>query len=302
MPIEYTHLFTKIVASVIFLIFTSSICYAKAVKVEEIITEAGEWQGNISLSYTNIHKKEGKTSSSLIELPGGIITSIPFFIGEEKVNEDLLSYSFMLKRGLTKGLELYSFVNLFSDFRRITLNNQTNSEDTHKFDLFGVGASYQILKEDKYPALIASLSAHALDNERFTTGYNMNYFKTYSIGLISYYTVDPVVFLLQGRYQLNLKRTKGTESINPAEIFSLSPQIYFAVNPYTTINWGLKWTIQGKSSINEEITSATTTDVSYLFGFGYELKKDQTMSMDVEFKNTSDLTQSTVGLKLTWRF
>jgi hypothetical protein len=82
----------------------------------------------------------------------------------------------------------------------------------------------------------------------------------------------------------------------------LSPQIYFAVNPFTTINWGLRWTRQGESSINEKITSAITTDVSYLFGFGYELKEDLTIFMDAEYKNTPALTQSTVRLKLTWRF
>lgn len=292
----------EIVVSVIFLIFTSSVCYGKAVKVDEIITEAGKWQGDMSLSYTNIHKKGSVSSSFPIELTGGIITSIPSFVGEEKVNEDLLSYSFMLKRGVTKKLELCSFANFFSDFKRITLNNQTDSKNAHRFDLLGVGVSYQVLKEDKYPAMLASISTHAVDNEKFTTGYSTNYFKTYSVGLTSYYTVDPVVFLFQGRYQLNLRMTKENESVNPAEIFSLAPQVYFAVNPYTTINWGLKWTRQGRSSIDEEITSAMTTDISYLFGLGYELKKNLTMAMDTECKNTYDLIQSTIGIKLTLRF
>lgn len=289
----------------LFLVFKSSVCFAKAVKVEEIIAKKGEWQASVLFSYTNIHKKEGKSGSVLIELPDGIIT-IPSFIGEENVNEDLLSYSFMLKRGIKKDLELYSFINSFAGFRRITLNNKTHLEYTHIFDSLGIGASYQILKENKYPALIVSLSAYPIDNDRFITGNHVNYFKTYSIGLISYYTDDPVVFMFQSRYQLTLerpyqcKRTKKLKNINPSDIFFLSPQIYFAVNPYTTINWGVKWRIQGESTINGKLSSETLTSVSYIFGFGYEFKKKVIIFMDSEYNTL--LGESTVRLNLTGRF
>ncbi|MBI4753101.1 hypothetical protein HY793_01850, partial [Candidatus Desantisbacteria bacterium] len=222
---------------------------AKPVKADEILSYPKEWQTEFSVSYTNILKKSAMEAPVLIEQPNGTFIIIPSLIGEEKVNEDFISYSSGLRYGITRRLEVSSFINLHSSFQRMMLADQNKSKRDHRFDVLNLGISYQLIKEDQYPALFCLFSVNLIDNQRFDTSYKQNYLKTYLLSLLSCYIVDPVVFLLQTKYQLNLKRQKGDDFIDLGEVFSLSPGIYFAVNPYTTLNWGVNLNWQGKTRV-----------------------------------------------------
>ncbi|MEK7274552.1 MAG: hypothetical protein AAB110_04800 [Candidatus Desantisbacteria bacterium] len=276
--------------------------FAKSVKVDDLLAYPKEWQADIVVSYTNIHKQTGKSSLSLIELPDESFIVIPSYVGEEVINEDYISYSLGLRYGITKRLEISSFVNLHSSLQRMILNTQTKQEENHKFDLLDLGISCQVVKEDKYPALLALFSTHLVDNQKFDNEYKENYLKTYLVSLLSYYTVDPVVFMLQTKYQLNLKRTNGDDVIDPGEIISISPQIYFAANPYISLNYGVQWTCQGKTRIKNETTDILQTDMAYLFGASYGIKNNLTLSFDGECKNTLDGNQTSLAGKLNYRF
>ena len=182
------------------------------------------------------------------------------------------------------------------------MNTQTKQEKNHKFDLLDLGISYQIVKEGKHPALLGLFSTRLIDNQRFDKEYKENYFKTYLVSLLSYYTVDPIVFMLQLKYQLNLKRVNGDEVIDPGEVLSISPQIHFAANPYVSLNYGMQWTCQDKTKIKNETTSILQTDMAYLFGASYGIKNNMTLSFDGECKNTLDGNQTSLATKLNYRF
>ncbi|MDI6782323.1 MAG: hypothetical protein QME49_09520 [bacterium] len=276
--------------------------FAKSVKVDDILAYPKEWQIDISVSYANIHKQTGKSSLSLIELPDESFIVIPSYAGEEGINEDYISYSLGLRYGITKRLEISSFVNLHSDFQRMILNSQTKQEENHKFDLLDLGVSYQAVKEGKHPALLALFSTHLIDNQKFDNGYKENYLRTYLVSLLSYYTVDPIVFMLQTKYQLNLKRINGDDVIDPGEVISISPQIYFAAGPYISLNYGVQWICQGKTRIKNETTDILQTDMTYLFGASYGIKNNLTLSFDGECKNTLDGNQTSLTGKLNYRF
>jgi hypothetical protein len=81
---------------------------AKSVRVDDLLAYPKEWQTDISVSYTNIHKQAGKSSFFLIELPDESFIVIPSYAGEEEINEDFISYSLDLRYGIAKRLEISS--------------------------------------------------------------------------------------------------------------------------------------------------------------------------------------------------
>lgn len=91
------------------------------------------------------------------------------------------------------------------------LNGERKSKEDHRFNSVGVGFSYQVLEEDKYPALLISVSSQIVNNTNFPNGYKVNYFKHYKATITSYYTVDPIIFSIQASYTLNLKEKTKTK-------------------------------------------------------------------------------------------
>jgi len=277
--------------------------YAKPVKVEEILTYKNEWQLDLGISYSNIEKSSGE--SQLILIPIGNNQAIPVFnyLGQQNVNQDYFIYSLNLRYGLTEKLEVFTYTNFFSNFQRTTYaNGERKSKEDHRFNSAGVGFSYQVLEEDKYPALLVSISSQVANNTNFSNGYKVNYFKHYKATLTSYYTVDPIVFFIQASYILNLKEKNKDQTIDLGERFSFSPQIYFAINPYTTINWGFSWYIQGKDKINGKYVSLIQTRTSFLFGASYEITNNLVFNLDYEYQPLSNGYQSSISTRFTYKF
>jgi hypothetical protein len=207
-----------------------------------------------------------------------------------------------LRYGVTKNLEVFAYTGFFSDFQRLSLNGESEGYSDFNFNFAGIGATYQIRPEDKYPAILASASTNIADNTNFgEDDFKVNYFKTFTGTLVSYYTVDPIVFFLQAIYQQNLKR-KNDIGINPGEFFSLSPQIFFVVNPFINLTWGLRWRIQGHDEINGDAVNSTRTGISPIFGITYGVTNNLILSLDTEYRNEGSISQAIANLGFTYMF
>ncbi len=108
--------------------------------------------------------------------------------------------------------------------------------------------------------------------------------------------------MINAGYRINKKKSYKDESIDNGNIISLSPQIYFAVNPYTSINLGVKYEYHSKDKINNKVVSNSGSDISYLFGVSYEINFKDTINFDYEKKDTSTYTSSTINLSLSHKF
>jgi hypothetical protein len=271
------------------------------VRVEELITSPQKWTFDTSISYVNVNRSSGKSGVMIISTLTQQYT-VPYYLGDEEINEDLIGYMVNIRYGLTKTLEVFTFGSAFSDFQRISLAGERETYSDHDFNVAGVGATYQIRKEDKYPAMLISASANVAENTRFSGDSEMNKFKSFSTSLTSYHTVDPVIFLVQAAYQYNKEREVDDTVIDPGSLLSLSPQILFVVNPFVTLAGGFKCTMQSRAKINGETLSSARTDVSPVMGFSYGITDNKILSFDTEFKNQADYDQSTVSLRLISRF
>ncbi|KAB2835433.1 MAG: hypothetical protein F9K51_00200 [Candidatus Dadabacteria bacterium] len=272
------------------------------VRVEELLTAPGQWIFDFNILYSNIDTSSDRAQVITIDGPLGQPILIPVFLGEQVTDEDFLSYIMNLRYGLTRNLEIFTYLGFFSDFQRSSLNGESESDSDFNFNFTGIGATYQIRPEDKYPAILASASANIADNTNFgNDDYEVNYFKTFTGTLVSYYTADPIVFFVQAIYQQNLKR-KNEISINPGEFFSLSPQIFFVVNPFINLTWGLRWRIQGHDEINGDAVNSTRTGISPIFGVTYGVTNNLILSLDTEYRNEGSISQAIANLGFTYMF
>lgn len=301
---QISKLYTQIkivVFPVLFIVFIPEMSAAdKPVKIEDLITEEREWEIDFILSYNNIHQKEDEINNQFIEQEGDIIVVSEH--NEWKTNTDRLYYYLGLKYGICNNIEISAFGCGYMEFSRDSAQDEYNYDQANKFNNAGVEIMYQIKEENDYPAFITSINTHIVDNTEFPQGYEKSYFKTLSARAITYYTIDPLVFSLDSRYTLFLERKGDEFSIDPGEKFSLSPVVYFIVNPYTTIYWGFEWYIQGSSKLDKKRVDPTKTGLPLIIGCGYEINRCLTIDVNFEYEDTSGISQTSASFELNYVF
>ncbi|MGQ0794184.1 MAG: hypothetical protein ACT4NX_08915 [Deltaproteobacteria bacterium] len=275
----------------------------KPVKIEELLTEQKKITLDLSATYSHTSRSSGSTGLVSINTAGGQSIIIPVFLGDQEVDQDFISYTLNVRYGVTRKLELFGFGSVLTSFQRAFLNGQRDSDSDFNFNFAGLGATYQVRREDNYPALLVSASTNVLDNTEFTNDdYQLDYFRTFSASLTSFYTVDPVIFFAQASYRQSLKREHRGISIDPGEVFSFSPQVLFVVNPYITLTGGVRFSIQGRDKINGDRVALTRTSISPLFGVSYGIRDNLILSVDAEYRNEASFNQAILGIRATYRF
>ena len=273
----------------------------KAVKVDEILTEKNKMKFEIVLSYANINKKEGVVSPITYQTSNGDFVVVPTYLGVGSSNQDYINYGFSFKYGLSKKLELFSNLNFFTNTTH-TNNTLFSTQYEHGFNSLNVGLTYEVKKENDTPFLLIGGSINPVERVLFSKSRKNLNFKSFTLFATSYYTVDPVVFVMNANYRVNRKKRYRDETIHSGNILSVSPSIYFAVNPYTSISWGIKYAFKAKDKINNNIVSNSDSSLSYLFGASYEISSKYTINADFEKKDTNDYSSNTVNFTLSYKF
>lgn len=272
----------------------------KPVKIEELIAQKQNWETDFIISYNSLHRKKGEIDNQIIEQQGNIISVSDH--EDRKTNTDRIYYYLGLKYGILENLEISAFGSGYSEFSRNYGQDDREYDRATKFNNAGIEVAYQIRQEDEYPALITSLSTHVTDNTEFPGGYEKSWFKTHAVRAITYYTIDPVIFSLDSRYTVFLERKNRKHSIDPGEKFSLSPVLYFIVNPYATVYWGFEFYIQGSSTRDGEKAGATKTGLPLIIGCGYEINRDLTLDVNFEYEDTAGVSQTSASFELNYVF
>lgn len=287
---------------ILFIISLPVCIYAKAVKVDEILTEENKLKLDLSLSYANINKKSDSFSSITYQTTYGDFVTIPTYTGTYDTNQDYINYGFNLKYGINKSLELFSNLNLFTSETHVN-DSAFTDVSTKGFSNLNFGFTYQVKKEDNSPSFLLGGSTYITERTTFSDNSKKNIdFKSYSIYMTSYYTVDPIVFLIRVNYKLNLEKEYEDKTIKDGNVIIISPSIYFAVNPYTSINWGVKYQFQGKSRTDGEVISNQSSSIGYTFGVSYEISSKIMFNFDTEKLDTNDYSSNSINLALSYKF
>ncbi len=274
----------------------------KPVRIDEILTKTHHIKLDTTLAYSNIHTSDGVTQVQTIQTQNGDFVTLPLYLGTLKGKREYLNTEMTVRYGASKDLELYLSANgHFSTFRYEGVDAQQQKSD-RAFDSIGIGATYQLKPEDATPSLLVGVGTKLFEKTKVDTKRYTHSFKNFRVFASSYYSVDPVVFFLSTSYSLNRSKKVGDHTQRDADIFTLSPQVYFAVNPYTSINWGIKYTHVGKMRVDGKAVADTDAFLSFVTGLSYEFNAKTFISVSAEFANRSASVQNSLSVTLSYTF
>lgn len=284
------------------LLLTPFLLMAKPVKVDEILTNKNELKSDFSISYSNISRKIDSFSPITYQTSGGDFITIPNYLGASNSNQDYVSYGMGLKYGISKDLEINSNINFYTSDTHISGDTLSTQSDKGLSNL-NLGFSYQVKKEDDKPAFLVGGSVDLLENIQFSdTHKETQKLKSYSFFATTYYTADPLVFLIKADYRLNLKKESQNKSLDDGEIIVLTPQIYFAVSPFANLNWGIKYQFIGKNKVDGAVASNSGSSVGVLFGASYEFNSKAIFAFDYEKNDNSEYSMNNINMNLSYKF
>lgn len=276
--------------------------YSNPVKIDEILTEKNTFRLNTSVSYSNVQRADGVIAPLEYQTQNGDFVTIPTSLGQSKSNQDYLNYALTLRYGVSKDIELFSSLNFYSSDTHFSNNENFSTQHDKGLNSLILGSTYQVKHEDETPSLLLGATIDAIDRTSFSNHDKNIHFKGYTFFATSYYTVDPIVFLLQTTYRLNTKKEYEQESIESANQFSLAPQLYFAVNPYTSLNTGVRYSYQSKTKINGKDIGNSGSSLTYLLGTSYEINAKSILNIDVDYSNNMGISQNNLSLGLSYKF
>lgn len=278
------------------------ILFAKAVKVEDILTQANKVKLETSIMYTNIQKKEILLAPITYQTANGDFINIPTYVGDTKTNQDYINYGLSFKYGFNKNLEIFINANFYTNIIHQSSIKHSSKTDSG-FGKLVAGLIYQIKEEDNTPSLLVGTNLDVLQRVSFANNIQRNQsFKGYSFFLTSFYTVDPIVFYLKADVRINKEQLYKEKTIKNGNVFVISPKVYFAVNPFTSLNWGIRYRYKGKDFINGKEVSGSGSSIGYDFGISYEISHKLTFNCDMEKLDTNDYTSNNINLSLVYEY
>jgi len=294
---------------IIFLYFiaTITVLYSKALEIDDILTQKERLKLDIVLSYINLKRDSSLSVPIEYQTQNGDIVTIPTFVGEQQINQDYINYGFNIKYGLSSRFELFSILNLYTSKIYYSQASNFDSKSSKDFNSWVLGFNYQIKQETNTPALLIGVMANILERVKFSgdNGFNKSKnvsFKSYKLSTTTYYTTDPLVYLLNISYYINQNREFSNIKIDKSNQIIISPQLYFAINPYSSINFGVKYSHFGKSRLNSKIISNSGSDITYLFGSSYEINSKLVLNLTAQHSKQLNISKDSFSMGLSYSF
>lgn len=288
----------------LFLLFASSLS-GDAVMINEMLTQKHSLRLDASIFYANIQKQTSViapiiATSSPADMSS--IYSIPAILGVQQSNQDFLNFGLNLRYGITKDIEIFASPSFFYQHSNLS-DSGFSGEDDYDFNNFNAGLIYQVKSEGRYPSLLIGATPIVIQKSIPTKSEKnrLDYFKNYSFFATSYYTVDPVVFVFQGGFRLNLERKLDEHTIAIGNTLNLSPMVYLALNPYTSLNFGINYQYKFKDRIDGAVVSHQGSSISYLVGASYEVNPSLILSVDISNLSTNLYTSNSVNLLFSYK-
>lgn len=275
--------------------------YAKPVNIDEILSGKRQLRLLGQFSYINLKSKNTALTTIQYQQSNGSYITIPMSVLANS-NIDYLSFTMSARYGIYKRVELFSMINAYYQHSLTDVNASFIERNSSNFNTWNLGVLVQAKNEGKYPAILLSGIVDLMSMATFSDDVSrLQYFKGYSFFVTSYYTIDPLVFLLQAGFRLNLKSVNGSLNVDSGEIFTFGPAIYFAVNPYVSLNVGVKYQYKTRDIVNDKVVAMQGSSVAYSLGVAYEIRQHLILFGDAEYLQTSDYESNSLSLTLSYR-
>jgi hypothetical protein len=273
---------------------------AKPSAVGDVLTRKGKVKVEWSTTYLHMEGAQGITEPVQFQTLHGDVVVIPMTTGTRLTNKDLLSSSLLLRFGATDRFELYAAVGGYASMTRTLDGTTYTSEKDYDLNTLSLGATYRIKEETDTPSLLVGASGNVLERITLADTTQNNYLKTFRLFAASYYTVDPLVFALNASYSRSRTKYAGKHSLSQGDLLSLTPSIYFAVNPTTSLKWGAHYTYQGATKNDGNQTGLQGSGVAYFMGAGHEFESGLLIDVQAEYRPGSSSTSLSSTLSYTF--
>lgn len=275
--------------------------FAKPVSVDEILTNDKQFKLIGSFSYLNLLRKSQSLQTIPVQNHDNSFIHIPFY-GYEHVNQDYLTFSLNARYGIHKRVEIFTTLYSFYQHSHLESNGSFSTQSNGDISSLNLGLLIEAKKEGKTPAILLGIGSDIAEKVYFPNMQkSWQYAKGYSLYALSFYTIEPIVLLLQANLGLNLAKRHNNISMDLGEVFVLSPMLYFAINPYISLNFGVRYQYQSRDKLNQQVISHNASSVGYVFGLAYELKNKLILFMDTERFDTQTYSSNTITLSLSYR-
>jgi len=189
-----------------------------------------------------------------------------------------------MRYGLTSTTEIYGSMRGAAQQARSSFSK--GSERSHanrvQWDSLTIGINHRFSPDNETPALLGYLQTEAIENASLTENNRVIYGKTWSIGIITYRRIDPVVFSLSSGFRKSWKRNTGDSvMVIPGNIFHVSSKLNLALNAETSVFWGARWSNKNGSRLVGGSKDISATQTSLLLGAAYAVSKRSTLHFDL---------------------
>ncbi len=286
----------KLYASLMLLVFSSSVSADLPLTVENLLSDKGKWRLRSSLTYANSERKGIDASNPLLVQTGeSTFVTIPTIIGENVTNTDALVTTIGLGYGITAKDELYARASSLSvNSRSLNVTGLATSNSTSQFSDAWLGVNHKFRNNVDKAALLGFAELQLA--ERQSDGSTVSG-KSWVIGATAYQTYDPVVLSLTGAIQVNTTREVSNTNYKPGNVISLTPSVGFAVNDKVTLTTGLRWWLRQAATRDNITEGINQTQTALNLGLGYALGKRDTLSFKVRPQVSGE---GDVQISLNW--
>jgi len=263
----------------IFIAFFSLSTYAEPLKlaVDGLTTSHKDLRLEVSTVYSNKISTQITTVPTQIQVDTNSFVSVPGIVSESTGNSDTLIGTISLRYGILPSTEIYTRSTGFTKQVRIE-DSETGLSGTFNDTGFlesWIGVTHTLLPDAATPALlvfseVAIFESNIIDSSSFDS---------WTFGVSTYRSIDPIVLMLSSSYGLYQERQDGDDLISPGDLLALNPSISFAVNDRITLLSGIQWLNKQKSLRNGAQEGQRSTSTSLDLGANISTSSNTTWSL-----------------------
>lgn len=271
----------------------SQILYADLpLTVENLISDKGKFTLEAGIIYGNNKINDTKFGGYIpVQISETSFINVPTSFKTEKIQNEYLVTTLGMKYGLVKDLDISLRSNFIYSSNRFldTASIEQSKSDINLADI-SLGLNYQILQDQKYPALVSFIETTILEKSQEKN----SSFSSWSAGITTYKSYDPIVLSLTTGYKYSLERKiNSIDQYRPASLFFINPQVAFAANDRISLIGGLNFKTIGSQQLNNTIIEKQRNNIDYNFGIGLGLNDQSNLSILAmsrqDFNNSNEI-------------
>ncbi|MGR2920492.1 hypothetical protein [Acinetobacter sp. 1125_18A] len=257
--------------------------------VENLISDKGKFTLEAGVVYGNNKINDTKFGGYIpVQISDSSFINVPTNVKNEQLQNEYLITTLGAKYGLIKDLD----INLRSNFiynsnRFLDINSEQKSKSDTNLAYVSLSLNYQFLQDAKYPALVGFIETTLFEKAEDK---NTN-FSSWSFGVTTYRSYDPIVLSFTTGYKYSLKRKiNSLDEYKPADLFFINPQLAFAANDRISLIAGLNFKTIGSQKLNSNTVEKQKNSIDYSFGIGFGL--DDQSNLNVLATSRQDFNNS----------